>query len=67
MPGTGDYLIIGAVAAVVTFAATPLVSLIARRFDWLDHPNELVKETAQLQQERSKRRIATSSSGPRAA
>ena len=30
VPGTGDYLIIGAVAAVVTFVATPLVGRLAR-------------------------------------
>lgn len=31
---------------------------LAQWVNWLDHPNELVKENAQLQQERSKRRIA---------
>lgn len=40
MPATGDYLIIGAIAAVVTFGVTPLVSRLARARGWLDHPNE---------------------------
>ena len=48
MPATGDYIIIGAVAAVVTFAATPCVSWLARRFDWLDHPNERSVHTAPM-------------------
>ena len=40
MPGTGAYLVIGAVAAVVTFAVTPIVGRIARRFGWVVEPDE---------------------------
>ena len=40
MPGTGDYLIIGAVAALVTFAVTPLVGRFARSRGWLYQPSE---------------------------
>ena len=39
VPGTGDYLIIGAVAALVTFAATPLVGRLARTRRWLYYPD----------------------------
>ena len=35
-----DYLLIGAVAAVVTFVSTPLVGRIARHHGWLYEPNE---------------------------
>ncbi len=39
-PGLGDYLLIGAVAAAVTFATTPVVHLIALARDWVYAPNE---------------------------
>ena len=45
MPATGDYLIIGAVAAAVTFLATPIVGRIARRLDWVYYPNERTVHT----------------------
>ena len=40
MPSLGDYLIIGVVAAVVTFAATPPVAWYAKRRGWVYIPNE---------------------------
>ena len=40
MPDFGSYLLIGAVAAVVTFATTPVVGWIARRFGWVYLPND---------------------------
>ena len=40
MPGTAAYLVIGAVAAVVTFAVTPIVGRVARRFGWVVEPDE---------------------------
>ena len=45
MPATGSYLLIGAVACLVTFAATPLVSRLARHFGWLYLPNERTVHT----------------------
>jgi len=39
VPTTADYLLIGAVAALTTFAATPVVGAIARRRGWLYEPN----------------------------
>ncbi len=39
-PGLGDYLLIGGVAATVTFAATPVVHAIALARDWVYEPNE---------------------------
>lgn len=39
-PSLGEYLVIGAVAAVVTFAVTPLVASLARRRGWIYTPNE---------------------------
>lgn len=38
-PRLADYLLIGAVAAAVTAAATPLVRLLARRVGWVVQPN----------------------------
>ena len=38
-PGFGDYLLIGAIAAVVTAATTPIVSVVARRRGWVVAPN----------------------------
>ncbi len=40
MPGFGSFLLIGAVAAVVTFATTPLVGVLARRQGWVYLPND---------------------------
>ena len=40
MPELGSFLLIGAVAAVVTFATTPLVGLVARRHGWVYLPND---------------------------
>lgn len=48
MPDTGDYLIIGAVAAAVTFAATPVVGWFARSRGWLYLPNERTVHTAPI-------------------
>jgi UDP-GlcNAc:undecaprenyl-phosphate GlcNAc-1-phosphate transferase len=39
MPGTGEYLVIGAVAAVVTFAVTPIVIRVAKRLGWVVEPD----------------------------
>ncbi len=39
MPGTGEYLIVGAIAAIVTFVTTPIVGRVARRFDWVVQPD----------------------------
>ena len=48
MPGTGDYLIIGAIAAVVTLATTPLVGRLARSRGWLYAPSERTVHTAPI-------------------
>ena len=40
MPDLGSFLLIGAVAALVTFAATPLVGMLARRQGWVYLPND---------------------------
>ena len=40
MPSTTSYLLIGLVAAVATFAFTPLVALFARRVGWVVEPDE---------------------------
>ena len=45
MPSTGDYLLIGAIAACVTFGATPIVSRIAYAFGWLYQPTERTVHT----------------------
>ena len=39
MPGTSDYLLVGAIAAVVTFVSTPVVGKVARRFGWVVEPD----------------------------
>jgi UDP-GlcNAc:undecaprenyl-phosphate GlcNAc-1-phosphate transferase len=39
MPGTGAYLVIGAVAALVTFVTTPVVVRVARRMGWVVQPD----------------------------
>ena len=40
MPEFGSFLLIGAVAALVTFATTPLVGMLARRQGWVYLPND---------------------------
>ncbi len=40
MPTIGSYVIVGAVAAAVTFATTPLVGRLARRLGWVYLPND---------------------------
>jgi UDP-GlcNAc:undecaprenyl-phosphate GlcNAc-1-phosphate transferase len=45
VPSIGAYLIIGAAAAVITFLATPIVSWFARRFGWLNEPNDRTVHT----------------------
>ena len=45
MPSTGSYLLIGAVACLVTFIATPLVRRLAEHFGWLYLPSERTVHT----------------------
>lgn len=40
MPDTGAYLLVGAIAAIVTFAITPLVAALARRVGWVVEPEK---------------------------
>ncbi|CAB4363370.1 MAG: undecaprenyl/decaprenyl-phosphate alpha-N-acetylglucosaminyl 1-phosphate transferase [Actinobacteria bacterium] len=40
MPGTGAYLLVGAIAAAVTFLTTPIVVRVARRVGWVVQPDE---------------------------
>ncbi len=40
MPEFGSFLLIGAVAALVTFVTTPLVGMLARREGWVYLPND---------------------------
>ena len=40
MPEIGSFLLIGAVAAIVTFSITPLVGLLARHRGWVYLPND---------------------------
>lgn len=40
MPDTAGYLLVGAVAALVTFVATPVVVRLARRVGWIVQPDE---------------------------
>jgi len=40
VPDTGSFLLIGAVAALVTFGTTPLVGMVARRRGWVYLPND---------------------------
>ena len=40
MPDIGAYLLVGAIAAVVTFATTPVVGAVARRVGWVVEPEE---------------------------
>lgn len=39
MPGTAAYLLVGAIAAVTTFVATPIVGMVARRMGWVVQPD----------------------------
>lgn len=48
MPEVGSYLVIGLVAAAVTFIATPAVGKVARRFGWVYLPNERTVHTEPL-------------------
>ena len=48
MPSVAAYLLIGGLAAVVTFGATPIVGRIARRFGWVYLPNERTVHTEPL-------------------
>jgi UDP-GlcNAc:undecaprenyl-phosphate/decaprenyl-phosphate GlcNAc-1-phosphate transferase len=48
VPGTGDYLIIGAVAAVVTLVVTPLVGRFAKSRGWVYHPSERTVHTTPI-------------------
>ena len=48
MPEFGSFLLIGAVAAVVTFATTPLVGVLARRQGWVAQPNERSVHTSPM-------------------
>ena len=47
-PGISEYLLIGAVAAIVTFAATPIVRLIATERGWVVAPNERSVHTSPI-------------------
>ena len=47
-PGISEYLLIGGVAAIVTFAATPIVGLIARDRGWVVAPNERSVHTSPI-------------------
>ena len=40
MPTTGAYLVIGAIAAMVTFITTPIVARVARRMGWVVEPDD---------------------------
>jgi len=48
VPEFGSFLLIGAVAAVVTFATTPLVGVLARRQGWVAQPNERSVHTSPM-------------------
>ena len=48
MPSVGSYIVIGLVAAAVTFAATPLVARLARRLGWVYLPNDRTVHTRPL-------------------
>jgi UDP-GlcNAc:undecaprenyl-phosphate GlcNAc-1-phosphate transferase len=48
VPGTDDYLILGAVAGIVTFLVTPLVARFARRRGWIYQPSERTVHTTPL-------------------
>ena len=44
----GDYLLIGGVAAGVTFALTPVVGMFARKHDWVYEPDERSVHTSPI-------------------
>jgi UDP-GlcNAc:undecaprenyl-phosphate/decaprenyl-phosphate GlcNAc-1-phosphate transferase len=48
VPDLGSFLLIGAVAATVTFATTPLVKAVARRQGWVYLPNDRTVHTEPL-------------------
>ncbi|WP_051062723.1 glycosyltransferase family 4 protein [Ilumatobacter nonamiensis] len=48
MPEVTSYLLVGAVAAVVTFVFTPIVARLAYRFGWVYPPNERTVHTEPL-------------------
>lgn len=48
MPSIGSYVVVGVVAAVSTFAITPLVMRFARRVGWVYEPNERTVHTVPL-------------------
>ncbi len=48
MPDVGSYLLIGLIAAAVTFVATPVVGKLAHRFGWVYQPNERTVHTEPL-------------------
>jgi len=48
MPSLFDYLIIGVVAAGVTFIATPVVSIVAIRRGWVAQPNDRSVHTSAI-------------------
>jgi UDP-GlcNAc:undecaprenyl-phosphate GlcNAc-1-phosphate transferase len=47
-PGISDYLLIGGVAAIVTFATTPVVGAFARARGWVYEPNERSVHTSPI-------------------
>ncbi len=47
-PGLGDHLLIGGVAALVTFVTTPIVTSIARARGWVVEPNERSVHTSPI-------------------
>ncbi len=47
-PGIGEYLLIGGVAAIVTFASTPIVRVIAKDRGWVVAPNERSVHTSPI-------------------
>jgi len=48
VPSLGAYLIVGAVAAAVTFASTPVVGWLARRLNWVYQPNARTVHTTPI-------------------
>jgi UDP-GlcNAc:undecaprenyl-phosphate GlcNAc-1-phosphate transferase len=48
VPSIGAYLLVGAVAAVITFAVTPLVKRFATRVGWVYLPNDRTVHTSPL-------------------
>lgn len=48
MPDVGSYLLIGAIAAVVTFVVTHLVRAVAPRFGWVYEPTDRTVHTTAL-------------------